>query len=164
MLNRMTRASTGLAFLVTVFLFAPGAMAQLPADEDANADSLVLGGGGARGAAHIGVLRELERLRVPVHAIAGTSMGAIIGGLYASGMTPQELEILISNLDWAEVFQDAPQRESLSYRRKQDDVDFPVEFELGLNRGRLQLPKGLIQGQKLSPLLRELTLDVAHIK
>ncbi|HLU07266.1 MAG TPA: patatin-like phospholipase family protein [Woeseiaceae bacterium] len=170
MLNRMTRASTGLAFLVTVFLFAPGAMAQLPADEDANADNdgrprigLVLGGGGARGAAHIGVLRELERLRVPVHAIAGTSMGAIIGGLYASGMTPQELENLISNLDWAEVFQDAPQRESLSYRRKQDDVDFPVEFELGLNRGRLQLPKGLIQGQKLSPLLRELTLDVAHI-
>src|SRR5690606_30470647 len=51
----------------------------------------------------------------------------------------------------------------LSYRRKQDDVDFPVDFELGLNRGRLQLPKGLIQGQKLSPLLRELTLDVAHI-
>src|SRR5690606_7862788 len=170
MLNRMTRASTGLAFLVTVFLFAPGAMAQLPADEDANADNdgrprigLVLGGGGARGAAHIGVLRELERLRVPVHAIAGTSMGAIIGGLYASGMTPQELENLISNLDWAEVCQAAPQRESLRYRRKQDDVDFPVEFELGLNRGRLQLPKGLIQGQKLSPLLRELTLDVAHI-
>jgi NTE family protein len=124
---------------------------------------VVLGGGGARGAAHIGVLRELERLRVPVDAIAGTSMGAIVGGLYAAGMTPQEIEELVANLDWAEVFQDAPRREDLSYRRKQDDVDFPVDFELGLNRGRLQLPKGLIQGQKLSPLLRELTLDVAHI-
>ncbi|MGH8165871.1 MAG: patatin-like phospholipase family protein, partial [Woeseiaceae bacterium] len=108
-------------------------------------------------------MRELERMRVPVDAIAGTSMGAIVGGLYAAGMTPKELEQLIGDLDWAEVFQDAPPREDLSYRRKQDDVDFPVDFELGLNGGRLQMPKGLIQGQKLSPLLRELTLEVAHI-
>ena len=170
MLNRMTRASTCLAFLVAAFACAPAAQAQMPVDESRDGDNgqrprigLVLGGGGARGAAHIGVLRELERLRVPVDAIAGTSMGAVIGGLYAAGMTPQELEELISDIDWVAVFQDAPRREDLSYRRKQDDVDFPVDFELGLNRGRLQLPMGLIQGQKLSPLLRELTLDVAHI-
>jgi NTE family protein len=90
-------------------------------------------------------------------------MGAIIGGLYAAGMTPQQLEDLIAQMDWTEVFQDTTRREDLSYRRKQDDVDFPVDFELGLNDGRLQLPMGLIQGQKLSPLLRQLTLDVAHI-
>src|SRR5690606_24182646 len=70
---------------------------------------------------------------------------------------------IIADIDWVEMFQDAPRREDLSYRRKQDDVDFPVEFELGLNEGTLQLPMGLIQGQKLSPLLRELTLDVAHV-
>jgi NTE family protein len=163
----MARASLCFAFLTAFLAGAPGAVAQTGDDrmeDDARPRiGLVLGGGGARGAAHIGVLRELERLRVPVHAIAGTSMGAIVGGLYAAGMTPQELEELIADLDWAEVFQDAPRREDLSYRRKQDDVDFPVDFELGLNRGRLQLPMGLIQGQKLSPLLRELTLDVAHI-
>jgi len=117
MLNRMTRASICLAFLVAGLAWAPDTYAQLPVDEKSDAGNdarprigLVLGGGGARGAAHIGVLRELERLRVPVDAIAGTSMGAIIGGLYAAGMTPQELEDLISNLDWAEVFQDAPRR------------------------------------------------------
>jgi NTE family protein len=124
---------------------------------------LVLGGGGARGAAHIGVLRELERLRVPVDAIAGTSMGAIIGGLYASGMTPDELEELVKSLDWFDAFQDTSRREDLTYRRKQDDVDFPVNFEMGISDGRLQLPRGLIHGQKLGLILRELTLDTAHI-
>jgi NTE family protein len=167
MLIGMARASLCFAFLAAGTAFASSAAAQTADDADRSEArpriGLVLGGGGARGAAHIGVLRELERLRVPVDAIAGTSMGAIIGGLYAAGMTPQELEGLIAELNWTEVFQDAPRREDLSYRRKQDDVDFPVDFELGLNRGRLQLPKGLIQGQKLSPLLRELTLDVAHI-
>jgi NTE family protein len=62
---------------------------------------LVLGGGGARGAAHIGVLKELERMRIPVDAIAGTSMGAIVGGLYATGMSAEELEDLVGSLDWA---------------------------------------------------------------
>ncbi|MEX2496925.1 MAG: patatin-like phospholipase family protein [Woeseia sp.] len=124
---------------------------------------LVLGGGGARGAAHIGVLRELEKMRVPVDAIAGTSMGAVVGGLYAAGMSPGEIEQLLAELDWAEVFQDTSRRGDLTYRRKQDDVEFPVDFELGLVDGRLRLPKGLIQGQKLNPLLRRLTLDVAHI-
>jgi NTE family protein len=167
MLNRNAKAGISCALLTAIVACTPTATAQERNDDERSVDrpriGVVLGGGGARGAAHIGVLRELERLRVPVDAIAGTSMGAIVGGLYAAGMTPQEIEELVANLDWAEVFQDAPRREDLSYRRKQDDVDFPVDFELGLNRGRLQLPKGLIQGQKLSPLLRELTLDVAHI-
>jgi NTE family protein len=167
MLYRLATAGLRVFFLAAVLLCAAGALAQQASDEDSDGErprvGLVLGGGGARGAAHIGVLRELERLRVPVDAIAGTSMGAIVGGLYAAGMTPQELEQLIAAMNWAEIFQDTPGRKDLSYRRKQDDVDFPVQFELGLNRGRLQLPKGLIQGQQLSPLLRELTLDVAHI-
>jgi NTE family protein len=60
----------------------------------------VLGGGGARGAAHIGVLRELERMRIPVDAIAGTSMGALVGGLYATGMSAAELEELVESIDW----------------------------------------------------------------
>ena len=71
---------------------------------------LVLGGGGARGGAHIGVLRELERLRIPVDAIAGTSMGAIVGGLYASGTSVAELEQIVSTLDWSAAFSNSPQR------------------------------------------------------
>lgn len=125
---------------------------------------LVLGGGGARGAAHIGVLRELERLRVPVDAIAGTSMGAIVGGLYASGMSVDELEQLVTSLEWAKVLSDTPLRNDLSYRRKQDDVQYPIELELGLRDGALVLPMGVVQGQNLGLLLRNLTADVAHIK
>ena len=125
---------------------------------------LVLGGGGARGAAHIGVLQELERQRIPIDAIAGTSMGAIVGGLYASGKTPAELEELVNSIDWADAFVDRPKREDLSFRRKQDDLAFPVKLELGVGNGGLQIPKGLIQGQKLQLILREQLLHVASIE
>ncbi len=102
---------------------------------------IVLGGGGARGAAHIGVLKELERLRIPVDVIAGTSMGAIVGGLYASGMTAVELEKLVGSLDWAAALTDKPDREDLSFRRKQDDAQFPIDFELGVRGAELVLPQ-----------------------
>ncbi len=124
---------------------------------------LVLGGGGARGAAHIGVLKELERQRVPVDAIAGTSMGAIVGGLYATGMSATELETLISSLDWAAALSDQPMREDLSFRRKQDELEYPIDFELGVRGTELVMPQGVIQGQTLDLLLRELTLHVSHI-
>jgi len=124
---------------------------------------LVLGGGGARGAAHIGVLKELERLRIPIDAIVGTSMGAIFGGLYATGMSAAELEQLIGSVDWVGVLSDEPDREDLSFRRKQDDAQVPIDFELGVRGTELVLPKGVIQGQKLDMLLRELTMPVANI-
>ncbi|MGI9236550.1 MAG: patatin-like phospholipase family protein [Woeseiaceae bacterium] len=124
---------------------------------------LVLGGGGARGAAHIGVLKELERLRVPIDVITGTSMGAIVGGLYASGMTAAELEELVGSLDWAGALSDKPDRSDLSFRRKQDDAEFPIDFELGLRGTDLVLPKGVVQGRKLDLLLRELTIKTSHI-
>ncbi len=124
---------------------------------------LVLGGGGARGAAHIGVLKELERMKIPIDAIAGTSMGAIVGGLYASGVTSAEIEALISSLDWGAAFKDKLNRKDLRYRRKQDDADFPLKFEIGVRDGEIQLPKGVLQGQRLGLMLRELTLHVAEV-
>ena len=124
---------------------------------------LVLGGGGARGAAHIGVLKELERLRIPVDAIAGTSMGAIVGGLYATGVNAEELEQLVSLLDWSAALSDTPAREDLSFRRKQDEREFPINFELGIRGTEFLLPKGVIQGQKLDLLLRELTVHASHV-
>ena len=124
---------------------------------------LVLGGGGARGAAHIGVLRELERHRVPIDAIAGTSMGAIVGGLYASGLTVDELEAIVATLDWADALSDTTPRKDLTFRRKQDDAHYPINLELGVRGGELLLPMGVIQGQKLDLVLRDLTLNVSHV-
>jgi len=157
------------AILVAFACFASGASAQTveqPLQEDSNRPriGLVLGGGGARGAAHIGVLKELERQRIPIDVIAGTSMGAVVGGLYASGMSAAELEDLVASLDWAGALSDKPGREDLSFRRKQDDAQFPIDFEVGVRGTDLVLPKGVIQGQKLDVLLRELTLHTAHIR
>lgn len=121
---------------------------------------LVLGGGGARGAAHIGVLRELERQKIPVDAIAGTSMGAIIGGLYAAGHTVDELEELVRSIDWNDAFTDDTRREDKRFRRKQDDREYPIGLELGLRDGELRLPRGAVAGQKVALLLRSLTLHV----
>ena len=124
---------------------------------------LVLSGGGARGLAHIGVLKVLEQLRVPVDCIAGTSMGAVVGGLYASGMTPEAIEAAMRSVDWQEAFRDAPPRQDLAFRRKQDDRNFLVRLPLGLKHGAFLLPKGLIQGQKLQETLRRLTLPYDHM-
>jgi NTE family protein len=93
---------------------------------------LVLSGGGARGAAHIGVLKMLDRLHVPVDAIAGTSMGAVVGGLYASGMSGEEIERAMASVDWQSAFRDRPPRTELGWRRKEEDRDFLVNLPLGL--------------------------------
>jgi NTE family protein len=125
---------------------------------------LVLSGGGARGAAHIGVLKVIEELGIPVDAIAGTSMGAVIGGLYASGLTAREIESVMNSVNWEDAFRDQPPRSSLTFRRKTEDRSFLVRLPLGLRGGEFLLPRGLIQGQKLTQLLRSLTLPVAGIE
>ena len=165
----MTKISHSPSFIwaiATFLAFVALPAAALPAEVAAERPKigLVLGGGGARGAAHIGVLKELERQRIPVDVIAGTSMGAIVGGLYASGMSVAELEVLTGSLDWAAALSDEPDREDLSFRRKQDDAQFPIDLELGVRGTDLVLPKGLIQGQKLDLLLRDLTLHVSNVK
>jgi NTE family protein len=119
---------------------------------------LVLSGGGARGMAHIGVLKVLEELKIPIDCIAGTSMGAVVGGLYASGMTAAQIDATMRSVDWQEAFRDAPPRRELAFRRKQDDRNFLVRLPLGLKHGQILLPKGFIQGQKLQETLRQLTL------
>jgi NTE family protein len=124
---------------------------------------LVLSGGGARGAAHVGVLKVLEQLHVPVDAIAGTSMGAVVGGLYASGLSARDIEKIMTSLNWQVAFRDRPPREDLTLRRKQEDENFLVAFPLGVRGHKVVLPKGLIEGQGLSQLLRRLTLPVARI-
>ncbi len=125
---------------------------------------LVLSGGGARGAAHIGVLRVIEEQGIPIDYIAGTSMGAIIGGLYASGMSLDEIEKQLAGIDWADMLTDSPRRKNLSYRRKREDEEFLVRYSAGFSDGEIKLPQGLLQGQKLLLFLRKLTLPVAKIR
>ena len=125
--------------------------------------ALILSGGGARGLAHIGVLRVLERERIPVFAVAGTSMGAIVGGLYASGVSPDELQRELQGLDWAEVFANRVDRPHLSQRRKEEDYAFSGAVELGLRDGELRAPQGTVSTRVLEVLLRRLTLPVRHV-
>ena len=124
---------------------------------------LALSGGGARGAAHIGVLKILERERVPIDYIAGTSMGSIVGGMYASGMSPEEIEAQLVAVDWDDVFEDKVDRENRSFRRKTDDRLWLIDHKPGFNDGKITLPAGLVQGQKINQLLIALTLPVADI-
>src|SRR5881628_2072881 len=124
---------------------------------------LALSGGGARGIAHIGVLKVLEELRVPIDFIAGTSMGAIVGGLYASGMSPDQIEQEMKRVDWVGLFDDRPPRPDLPYRRKQDNSSAFLDLELGLKSGRILLPRGLIARQKIGFLFKSLTARAASI-
>jgi NTE family protein len=124
---------------------------------------LVLSGGGARGATHIGVLKMLDQLHVPIDVIAGSSMGAVVGGLYASGMSGEQIQKAMASLDWQAAFRDRPPRTELDYRRKEEDRQFLVNLPLGLQGRKLVIPKGLVQGQMLTETLRQLTLPVAAI-
>lgn len=146
-------------------LAARSLTAQAPDPEsDRPRIGLALGGGGARGLAHVGVLRVLEELRIPVDYVAGTSIGAVIGGLYASGVDLDEIEARIRIAPWAEVIRGRPPRSDVNYRRKQDDQTFPVQMELGLGGRRgVRLPSGLLSGQRLEVLLGGLTLPVASV-
>ncbi|MCW7540392.1 patatin-like phospholipase family protein [Aquabacterium sp. A7-Y] len=124
---------------------------------------LALSGGGARGAAHIGVLKVLEELRVPVHCVAGTSMGAVVGGAYAAGNTAKEMQRLIRETDWSEVFTDRPPRGELSARRKADDYKGLFAPEFGLRDREILLPRGVVAGVSIENFLRHLAAPAAGI-
>jgi NTE family protein len=110
---------------------------------------LALGGGGARGYAHVGVLEVLEELRIPYDYIAGTSMGAIVGGLAATGMDSSEITAVVENADWDDLFSDKTSREDLPLRRKQDDELGLFGPKLGVGEGSELLPAGFVAGQKI---------------
>lgn len=124
---------------------------------------LVLSGGGARGLSHVGVLKVLEEARVPVDFIVGTSMGAIIGGLYASGMDPAELEREILAVDWGEVFDRREPRQLLSQRRKEEDFELSPVITIGYRNGEFRLPTGAVSTRSLEMLLRRYTLPTRRL-
>ncbi len=117
---------------------------------------LVLGGGGARGGAHLGVLEVLEELRVPVDCIAGTSMGALVGGAYAAGVSPAEIEELVRRTDWISIFDDTAGRDSVDLRRKAMDDRYYSGLEFGVSRQGLAFREGAVAGEKLKLFFNEL--------
>jgi NTE family protein len=123
---------------------------------------LVLGGGGARGASYVGILKVLEKNRVPVDYIVGSSMGAVIGGAYAAGLSPEEIEKLLTKTDWTDLFTDKPIRENMTFRHKEEQREL-MDFEFGLRKWKVLMPKGIIVGQKLNFLLESMGLPVVGI-
>jgi NTE family protein len=124
---------------------------------------LVLSGGGARGLSHVGVLKVLEAERIPIDAIAGTSMGAIVGGLYASGMTAAELEAALGSANWSNVFARRVDRQHLSQRRKEEDFEVSPVLEFGMRDGELRAPTAAVSSRGLETLLRRYTLPVRNV-
>ena len=126
---------------------------------------LALSGGGARGAAHVGVLRVLEEMQIPVDYIAGTSMGSVVGGLYASGMSVDGIEEALAEIPWKDIFSDRQPREDRRYRRKQDDYVYLVKHKVGVDdSGEVNIAPALIQGQKFDLALRRYLLPAANVK
>lgn len=118
---------------------------------------LVLSGGGARGYAHIGVLKALERMRVPVDCIAATSMGAVVGGLYASGLGADELDARLAKVNLADIVFDRNERAQLPQTLREDDFRYPIGISAGLGKDGVKLPVGLVQGNRLLSLLQDWT-------
>ena len=128
---------------------------------------VVLSGGGAKGAAHIGVLKYIEEAGIPIDYIAGTSMGAIVGGLYAIGYSPDEMLDIISNVDWDRLISNQVDREKISYERKTESRRqiLTVPFATGTNQEELQsrsfknsLPTGIVSGDNLINLFNSLSV------
>ena len=150
--------------IIMIFAFVP--LAAISADEDTLERpriGLVLSGGGARGAAHVGVIKVLEENRIPIDMIAGTSFGAIVGGLYASGYSASELEAILAAIDWQATLSSSAPRNRQSFRRKQDDEGFLIKFRIGLEDGKLILPSGLITPNNLRLSLRDLVNKVGDV-
>ena len=157
-----------LAGLLSAGAVAVASAADVAADRAAEAVrpriGLVLSGGGARGLAHVGVLKVLERERIPVDVIAGTSMGAIVGGLYASGLSAQDIETEVLKLDWSDVFASRVDRRELSQRRKEQDFEVSPLIELGISTDGLKAPLGSVSSRGLESRLRRLTLSARQVR
>jgi len=124
---------------------------------------LALSGGGARGIAHVGVLKVLDEMRIPISCVTGTSMGAIVGGTYAVGTPPKRLEELVLAADWPQIFRDNPPRQDLAIRRKGDDFKTLFAPEFGVKDGGLALPKGVIAGVSIEAFFRVLAQPAVGI-
>ncbi|MCF7355159.1 patatin-like phospholipase family protein [Vibrio sp. CK2-1] len=119
--------------------------------------AVVLAGGGAKGAAHIGVLQALEEMHIPVDIVTGTSMGSYVGGLYALGMSAEEIEETVQSIDWNSGYHDRVGRSERRVRDKEYDDRYQLHTDLGLRWLEVKMPKGVVQGQNMLQILRQST-------
>jgi len=140
----------------------PDSQATVAAEKERPRIGLALSGGSARGFAHVGVIEVFEEAGIPVDVIAGTSMGSVIGGLYASGLSTDDLRFVAAEVDWNRVFSDAPDRRNLPVERKVEEGR--TVFGLPIVNGRPRIPSGIVQGQRLTQLLTGLTWHVHPIR
>lgn len=125
---------------------------------------LVLAGGGAKGAAHIGVLKALEEMHIPIDYITGTSMGAYVGGLYASGMSADEIAVFIDTVDWNSGFVDKVERSEREIRDKEYEDRYQIGTDIGFSFTELKAPKGFVQGQNMAKILRTTSGNVSYLQ
>ncbi|HHK8421043.1 patatin-like phospholipase family protein [Vibrio parahaemolyticus] len=147
------------ALWVSLFLIATPSVAQVKNEDTPTRPkvAVVLAGGGAKGAAHIGVLKALEEMHIPVDIITGTSMGAYVGGLYATGMSADEIESFIYSVDWNSGYRDRVDRSQRRVRDKEYEDRYQITTDLGLRFGEVRAPTGVVQGQNMLRVLRETT-------
>ncbi|MEO8572909.1 MAG: patatin-like phospholipase family protein [Pyrinomonadaceae bacterium] len=156
----MTKKLIAAIFIISITTF-PGGFGQSTAAKKRPTVGLVLSGGGARGFAHIGVLKVLDANHIPVDYIAGTSMGGLVGAMYAMGKSPAEIEAIVAGLDWDPLLRPRVDAEDLSYRRKQDRLNIPAALTLTGKGTDLKLPNALNSGHAIGLLLDRLTLRYA---
>ena len=163
--SKMRFGALAIAVLLsTCMMKAPSAEAQQPEKPASRPKvALVFEGGGALGFAHIGVLEWIEAHHIPIDYVAGTSMGGLVGGLYASGMSPQEIASFVGGINWNGVLSGQIPFPALSYRRKEDKLAFPNRLEFGLKRG-FSMPNGLNSGSAVGLLLDEKALPYYDMK
>lgn len=123
---------------------------------------LVLSGGAAKGLAHVGVIKVLEEAGIPVDMVGGTSMGSVVGGMYAIGYDAQTLEKIVLNQDWSQLLSDNISRKNMSIEEKQEQSKYFVSFPV--QNFKIKLPSGLGEGQNVSMLLSRLAMPVHHIE
>ena len=165
-ISRMQIGRREVAALVAVLLAMPGsAGAQQPEVKPASRPkvALVFEGGGALGFAHVGVIDWLEAHHIPVDYVAGTSMGGLVGGLYASGMSPQEIKDFVEGINWSVVLSGQIPFPDLSFRRKEDKLAYPNRIEFGLKHG-FSIPNGLNSGSAVGLLLDDKMLPYYDLK
>ncbi len=150
-------------WIVSLVCFPCAVFSQSAAPKKRPTVGLVLSGGGARGFAHIGVLKVLEANHIPVDYIGGASIGGLIGAMYAMGKTPAEMEELVGTLDWGKLFQPTSSFDNLSFRRKEDRRNIPAPVTLKGRVNDLKLPNALNSGHEVGLLFDRLTLPYATV-
>ncbi|SGY96787.1 Putative uncharacterized protein [Moritella viscosa] len=157
--------------LAFIFLHLNTAIAAETASDSGNNNEqqrpkigLALSGGGAKGAAHLGVIKYLEKNNIPVDYIAGTSMGSFIGGMYAMGRSTEQIESILSEYDWSQGYNDDVPRDALSVREKQRQDSFQLQTNIGFDGTSVEYPSGFVQGQGMAKLLRLSTNSLPYVR